>query len=69
MKQNTLVQSKDPWWVKIGDFGISKRNEEAREPISTIKGTSGYMTPELQELLGNEEMYTDAHQISCAADI
>lgn len=44
------MKSKPPddekWWVKIGDFGITKRAEDGNGP-STIKGTFGFMAPEL----------------------
>lgn len=44
------MKSKPPenekWWVKIGDFGISKRAENNNGP-STVKGTLGFMAPEL----------------------
>jgi serine/threonine protein kinase len=43
------VKSKPPehWWVKIGDFGISKRAEDGVAVSSTLKGTLGFMAPEL----------------------
>ena len=37
-----------PWWVKLSDFGISKRVEENATNASWTKaGTDGYMAPEL----------------------
>ena len=47
--QNILVVSKlpDEWWVKISDFGISKREEENLHNPSTLKGTIGFLAPEL----------------------
>lgn len=33
--------------MKIGDFGISKREEEDVQSWSTLKGTSGFLAPEL----------------------
>ena len=44
-----MVVSKPPneWWVKISDFGISKREEEGMNSLSTAKGTIGYLAPEL----------------------
>jgi serine/threonine protein kinase len=48
--KNVLIKSKPPndrkWWVKIGDFGISKRAEDSHAS-TTIKGTFGYMAPEI----------------------
>lgn len=34
------------WWVKLSDFGLSKRVEEA-SGAPTLKGTPGYIAPEL----------------------
>jgi serine/threonine protein kinase len=45
-----LIKSQPPqsgWWVKLSDFGISKRIEGAVEMLSTVKGTAPYMAPEL----------------------
>ena len=36
-----------PWWVKLSDFGISKRVADNLAVPSTVKGTVGYMAPEL----------------------
>ncbi|KAJ5979385.1 Tetratricopeptide-like helical [Penicillium viridicatum] len=50
---NILIQSHPPdeWWVKISDFGISKRIEEAPGASTTLRGTSGYIAPELYGLV------------------
>ena len=37
----------DPWWVKLSDFGISKRAADNGAASSTLKGTMRYMAPEL----------------------
>ncbi len=38
----------DPWWVKLSDFGISKRAADNLGGTSTLRGgTMGYMAPEL----------------------
>lgn len=45
-----LIKSQPPqpnWWVKLSDFGISKRIEESTAMLSTVKGTQQYMAPEL----------------------
>ncbi|KAL0631186.1 hypothetical protein Q9L58_009953 [Maublancomyces gigas] len=47
--QNILVASRDPLWVKIADFGTSKRS--ANTALRTMCGTQGYMAPELLRLL------------------
>jgi tetratricopeptide (TPR) repeat protein len=47
--QNILVKAPGPsWWVKIGDFGISKRQEP--EAATTAIGTGIYMAPERKGL-------------------
>ncbi|KAL3463875.1 kinase-like domain-containing protein [Aspergillus heterothallicus] len=44
---NILVASKGPrWWVKIGDFGFSKRITEANSVYTTV-GTQNYFAPEV----------------------
>jgi calcium/calmodulin-dependent protein kinase I len=48
--KNLLVVDMPPeknWWVKIGDFGISKRAAKGDEDFSTVLGTAGYMAPEV----------------------
>jgi len=45
-----LIKSQPPqrdWWVKLSDFGISKRIEGSTAMLSTVKGTPQYMAPEL----------------------
>ncbi|KAJ5513219.1 hypothetical protein N7463_002771 [Penicillium fimorum] len=37
----------DAWWVKIADFGISKRIEDGSGKSTTLKGTLGYIAPEI----------------------
>lgn len=45
--QNILVVKPGPtWWVKLGDFGISKRASEATA-LRTAIGTVGYLAPEV----------------------
>lgn len=36
-----------PWWIKISDFGLSKKIEQSRALSSTMCGTLGFMAPEL----------------------
>lgn len=49
-----VVQTTPSWWVKIGDFGISKRvrPEDATE-LRTEAGPIGYQAPEIRGLVAN----------------
>ncbi|KAL7908552.1 kinase-like protein [Trichoderma velutinum] len=47
---NILIRAQPPkskWWVKISDFGISKRVEGPKQVMTSAKGTIPYMAPEL----------------------
>jgi calcium/calmodulin-dependent protein kinase I len=50
--KNLLVVDKPPekdWWVKISDFGISKRSTDGQLEYSTVNiGTQEYMAPEVR---------------------
>ncbi|KAJ6140713.1 hypothetical protein N7497_011606 [Penicillium chrysogenum] len=37
----------DKWWIKLADFGITKRIEESHGQSTTIKGTPRYFAPEI----------------------
>ncbi|KAH8807573.1 kinase-like domain-containing protein, partial [Xylogone sp. PMI_703] len=63
--QNVFVVQKSPqWWVKIGDFGISKRVANNDTALRTSTGTPSYIAPEIFHyvpLLDDEcEAYTNA---------
>ncbi|KAJ5692033.1 Tetratricopeptide-like helical [Penicillium macrosclerotiorum] len=47
--QNILIRSHPPdeWWIKLADFGITKRIEEDHGQVSTVKGTPKYCAPEI----------------------
>ena len=49
--QNVFVVKPGPhWWVKIGDFGISKKITEGRTGVSFASGTIDYMAPETYDI-------------------
>ncbi|CAH0021318.1 unnamed protein product [Clonostachys rhizophaga] len=59
--RNILVFESSPdWWVKISDFGISKRAEEEVTAFHTLVGTRGYLAPEILGFFSPED--TNAHQ-------
>lgn len=62
-----MVQ-RDPIWVKIGDFGISKRvmEGENRTDLRTPAGTEGYKAPEVHQLLDDDK---EDSSYTCAVDI
>ncbi|VUC20416.1 unnamed protein product [Clonostachys rosea] len=47
--KNILIKQQPPmqWWVKLGDFGISKHGEEVTSH-QYIRGTESFMPPELR---------------------
>ena len=55
------------WWVKIADFGISKRATEGLTALRTEIGTPAFTAPEVDGLLqigeGSDESYTHAVDI------
>ncbi|OQE20308.1 hypothetical protein PENSTE_c013G05668 [Penicillium steckii] len=59
--KNILIKSHPPqgeWWVKIGDFGISKRMEESPETSTTLRGTTGFIAPELYGFINPGSPYS-----------
>ncbi|KAK7181704.1 calcium/calmodulin-dependent protein kinase type 1B [Paraphaeosphaeria sporulosa] len=84
---NVLVRRtkdhEEGWWVKIGDFGISKRAEEGMTALRTIAGTEGFLAPEvllkkgslfleeaaISKMLMNEREYTFAVDIWALGEI
>ncbi|KAI4640802.1 hypothetical protein J4E90_003012 [Alternaria incomplexa] len=69
--QNVLIKERSPnWWVKLGDFGVSKRMQDAAS-LSTYTGTDGFMAPEVimrkghvnWKALAGRKSYTDAVDI------
>lgn len=72
--QNIFVVSTSPnWWVKIGDFGISKRTEEGRTDLRSFTGTPGFLAPEVLGHIDadadeNSSAYTHAVDIWSAGE-
>ncbi|OCK74702.1 kinase-like protein, partial [Lepidopterella palustris CBS 459.81] len=65
--QNIFVVQKPPqaerWWVKIGDFGISKRVRNEDTALRTQTGTPYFQAPEIQGHIDNDDessAYTNA---------
>ncbi|KAJ5820546.1 hypothetical protein N7474_006137 [Penicillium riverlandense] len=57
---NIFVVRKGPdWWVKIGDFGISKRVNDGSTSLRTAVGTPGFIAPEVLENDESDFQYTD----------
>ncbi|CAG9984320.1 unnamed protein product [Clonostachys byssicola] len=62
---NILVSEHSPnWWVKISDFGISKRAEEEATAFRTLVGTRGYIAPEVIGIYCPEDIATIADSSS-----
>jgi hypothetical protein len=58
-QQNILIKARPPsdvWWIKIGDFGISKIFEQASHFAATVRGTLGFMAPEMLGLVAGHEL-------------
>ncbi|KAJ5906473.1 Tetratricopeptide-like helical [Penicillium subrubescens] len=56
---NILIESHPPhdWWIKLADFGITKRVEEGRGQTTTITGTPRYFAPEIWGFSKRENAY------------
>lgn len=56
---NIFVAQRPPqglrWWVKIGDFGISKRVTDSNTAFRTELGTQHYTAPEIKGLIESAE--------------
>jgi len=69
---NVLVKSHSPdWWVKIGDFGISKRAGEGLAALRTFSGTLGFLAPEVlvQHGLLDSGEFGELREYTVAVDI
>jgi serine/threonine protein kinase len=70
--QNILIRYPGPdWWVKIGDFGISKRAIEGLTACRTFTGTLGFLAPEILARQGliDTDVYSGMKEYTSAVDI
>ncbi|KAH7022221.1 kinase-like domain-containing protein [Ilyonectria destructans] len=66
---NILVCQPDPgWWVKIADFGITKRAEQESTVLRTMIGTEGYLAPEVIGFIASQSSTPDSFYTS-AVDV
>ncbi len=64
LKQNVFVMQKTPmWWVKLGDFGITKRIDNEQTALRTRIGTARYLAPEIEDDDFPDSDYTQAVDI------
>jgi serine/threonine protein kinase len=57
------------WWVKIADFGVTKRAEHSATAFRTQIGTHGYMAPELFGFIEVASSASDTPSYTVAVDI
>jgi serine/threonine protein kinase len=68
--QNILVVCKGPdWWVKIADFGISKRAREGDTILRTLTGTPAFTAPEILGFITSDDVLNDDNSYTSAVDI
>lgn len=53
-----VVRESPDWWVKIGDFGISKRVNDRHTSFRTTIGTPGFIAPEILQKDRSNAQYT-----------
>ena len=69
---NIFVVDTSPWWVKIGDFGISKRIRSGNTRFQTMIGTRGFVAPEVLNLVSevdDEDTGDDEDEYTVAVDM
>ncbi|KAJ9602314.1 hypothetical protein H2200_013169 [Cladophialophora chaetospira] len=64
--QNIFVVSAAPWWIKIGDFGTSKRIASEQTALRTQAGTRQFQAP---EILGYVEEAEETSEYTNLVDI
>lgn len=63
-----MVQSSPKWWIKIGDFGITKRSSNDIA-LQTITGTLLYRAPEISGFIEDEDGDNERSIYTNAVDI
>lgn len=57
-----MIASKGPdWWVKIADFGISKRATEGLTALRTVTGTPAFTAPEVLPYFRMDDTLNDSY--------
>lgn len=63
--ENILVQCRDAFQIKLGDFGLSKASED----LKTLCGTPRYLAPELAQFRGPARVPGPVGNYTAAVDI
>ena len=69
---NIFVVDTSPWWVKIGDFGISKRIRSGNTRFQTMIGTPDFVAPEVLNLVSeanDEDTGDEEDEYTVAVDM
>ena len=69
---NIFVVDTSPWWVKIGDFGISKRIRSGNTRFQTVIGTLDFVAPEVLNLvseIADEDTGDEEDEYTVAVDM
>lgn len=56
-----VVQNSPSWWIKIGDFGISKRVSNDDTALHTATGTPFYLAPEVHHYVEDANSATGTY--------
>jgi len=62
-----VLHQKPEWWVKIADFGITKRIDGTA--LRTVIGTEAYLAPEVKGIYTADSEEEDENSFSFAVDI
>lgn len=63
------MQTSPSWWVKIGDFGISKRVSNNETSLQTATGTPHYLAPEVYHYVSDDDEDEENDTYTNAVDI